>query len=138
MGNGSVDGVGNDGSGDSVGNGSVVDLRVGRGSLIGGLSNESKIVVGMVGGGLDSAVRESNGVGSSNVSVVILGFSLSEVSSAVVISYSILVGKGLRGLIVRLGGKRGGGEGGSSGHKSRGKDNLKHDVFLSISKQLPM
>merc|ERR1711962_55883 len=109
MGNRSVDGVGNNRGMDSVGNNRGMDsmgnnrsmdsvgnrgmdsmsFRVAGSSLIGDLSNESKVVVSMVGGGLDSAIRESNGVGSSNASIVILGFSLSEVGSTVVISYSI-------------------------------------------------
>merc|ERR1711962_1979223 len=65
MGNRSMDGMGNRGV-DSM------SFRVAGSSLIGDLSNESKVVVSMVGGGLDSALRESNGVGSSNVSIVIL------------------------------------------------------------------
>merc|ERR1712136_244141 len=101
MGNRGMDGVGNNRGMDSMGNNRSMDsmgnrgmdsmsFRVAGSSLIGDLSNESKVVVSMVGGGLDSAIRESNGVGSSNVSIVILGFSLSEVGSTVVISYSIL------------------------------------------------
>merc|ERR1711962_814673 len=117
-----VDGMGNNGSVSNNGLGFGVD----RGSLIGDLSNKSKVVVSMVGGGLDSAIRESNGVGSSNVSIVILGFSLSEVGSTVVISYSILVGEGLRGFIIGLRSVGGGREGSGSSHKSRGKDDLIH------------
>jgi len=136
MGNRGMDGVGNNRGMDSMGNNRSMDgmgnrgmdsmsCRIAGSSLIGDLSNESKVVVSMVGGGLNSAIRKSNGVGSSNVSIVILGFSLSEVGSTVVISYSILVGEGLRGLLVGLGGVGGGREGSSSSHKSRGKDDLK-------------
>merc|ERR1711973_616810 len=75
-------------------------LRGDRGSLIGDIGNKSKLVISMVGGGLDSAVRKVDGEGSSNVATSILGLSLSEVGSAVVITHSVLVGKGLRGLII--------------------------------------
>merc|ERR1712180_59427 len=73
--------MGNNRGMDSVGNRGMdsMSCRIAGSSLIGDLSNESKVVVSMVGGGLNSAIRESNGVGSSNVSIVILGFSLSEV-----------------------------------------------------------
>merc|ERR1711962_1702407 len=101
-----------------------MSFRIAGSSLIGDLSNKSEVVVSMVGGGLDSAIRESNGVGSSNVSGSILALSLLEVGSTVIISYSILVGEGLRGLLVGLGGVGGGREGSSSSHKSRGKDDL--------------
>merc|ERR1711962_1557323 len=130
MGNRSVDGVGNNRGMDSMSN------RVAGSSLIGDLSNESKVAVSMVGGGLDSAIRESNGVGSSNVSIVILGFSLYEVGSTVVISYSILVGEWLRGFIIGLRSVGGGREGSGSSHKSRGKDNLIHVSWLKICVEL--
>merc|ERR1711962_410682 len=137
MGNRGMDGVGNNRGMDSMGNNRSMDsmgnrgmdsmsFRVAGSSLIGDLSNESKVVVSMGGGGLNSAIRESNGVGSSNVSIVILGFSLSEVGSTVVISYSILVGEGLRGFIIGLRSVGGGREGSGSSHKSRGKDDLIH------------
>merc|ERR1711962_911497 len=139
-GNRGMDSMGNNRSMDSVGNRGMdsMSFRVAGSSLIGDLSNESKVVVSMVGGGLDSAIRESNGVGSSNVSIVILGFSLSEVGSTVVISYSILVGEGLRGFIIGLRSVGGGREGSSSSHKSRGKDNLIHVCVLKICVELPM
>merc|ERR1712180_525318 len=128
MDNRGMDSMGNNRSMDSMGNRGMdsMSFRVAGSSLIGDLSNESKVVVSMVGGGLDSAIRESNGVGSSNVSIVILGFSLSEVGSTVVISYSILVGEWLRGFIIGLRSVGGGREGSGSSHKSRGKDNLIH------------
>ena len=62
---------------------------------VGNLSHKSIGVISSVGGGLDSAVRESDGEGSSNVSTSILGLSLLEVSLRVVISYSILISIGL-------------------------------------------
>merc|ERR1719312_1952051 len=95
-----MDGVGNNGSvSNSMGNRSMSN-RVGGSSFIGDLSNESKVIVSMVGGGLDSAIRKSNAVGSSNISISILGLSLLEVSSTVVIIHSILISKGLRGFII--------------------------------------
>merc|ERR1719483_1103117 len=60
-------------------------------SGVGNLSNKSSLMSSCVGCGLDSAVRESDGEGSGNVSVGILGLSLLEVSLRVVISYSILI-----------------------------------------------
>ena len=58
---------------------------------VGNFSNKSSLMSGCVGGGLESAIRESDGEGSSNISVGILGLSLLEVSLRVVISYSILI-----------------------------------------------
>ena len=123
------------GMGNRVGNG----LRVRRSSLIGDLSDESGLVGSSVGGGLDSAVRESNSEGSSNVSVFVLVLVLLEVGVGIVVSYSILVGKGFRGLIISLSiiGSRGSREGSSSGYKSRGKDKLKIRIYQyrSLRKQ---
>merc|ERR1719312_1979147 len=130
--NGSMDrrsSMSNNGSMDSLDEGSS---GVDRGTLIGDLSNESKLVVSVVGGGLNSAIGKVDGVGSSNVSSSILRLGLSVVSSAVVIAHSILVGEGLRGFIIGVGGSSvgGGREGGSSGHKSGGKDDLVHVYWL--------
>merc|ERR1711962_1483551 len=140
MSNRSMDSMGNNRSMDGMGYRGMdsMSCRIAGSSLIGDLSNESKVVVSMVGGGLNSAIRKSNGVGSSNVSIVILGFSLSEVGSTVVIRYSILVGKGLRGFIIGLRSVGGGREGSGSSHKSRGKDNLIHVSLLKFSVELPM
>ena len=77
---------------------------VDRGTLIGHLSNKSIVVVSSVGGGLDSAIRKSNGVRSGNFALSILSLRLLEVVLRVVINYSILIGKWLRGklhLLVR-------------------------------------
>ena len=63
---------------------------------VGNLSHKSIGVISSVGGGLESAVRESNGEGSSNVSVGILGLSLLEVILGVVIHYPILISIRLR------------------------------------------
>ena len=139
--NGSMDSVGNNRGMDGVGNdGSVSNNLSGSRSIagssfIGDLSNKSKVVVSMVGGGLDSAIGKSNGVRSSNVSVVILGFSLSEVSSTVVITYSILIGEGFRGFIIGLRGIGSDREGSSGSYKSRGKDNLKNEFLSSQTLQ---
>jgi hypothetical protein len=65
---------------------------------VGNLSNKSSFMSSSIGGGLESAVRESNGEGSSNIAVGILGLSLLEVNLRVVISYSILIS-------IRLGSK---------------------------------
>ena len=70
---------------------------VDRGSLVGHLSDETVVVVSGVGCGLDTAIGKSDHVGSSNNTIGILGLSLLEVSLRVVISYTILVGVGLRG-----------------------------------------
>ena len=100
------------------------------GTLIGDLSDETVVVVGGVGGGLDSAVGKGNGEGTGYVSVGVLGFSLLEVGLAVVISNSVFVGERLGGqLLLMVGSGRaiGGGTGGNGdggGHKSRGEDNL--------------
>ena len=98
-----------------VGRGSMYNRLVGRGSmsisllglrgvdrcaLIGDLSNKSIVVVSSVGGGLDTAIREGDGEGASNLSLSILSLSLLEVSLRVVISHSILIGIGLRGQLL--------------------------------------
>jgi hypothetical protein len=41
--------------------------RVDRGALKGHISNKAGLIGGSVSGGLDTAIRESNGVGPSNV-----------------------------------------------------------------------
>jgi hypothetical protein len=75
---------------------------VDRGTFIGHLSNKSIVVVSSVGGGLDSAIRKSNGVGSSNFALSILSLSLLKVSLRVVISYSVFIGVWLRGKLLLL------------------------------------
>merc|ERR1719468_533665 len=132
-------GVGNKrGVGNSVvGNGGVSitslgGLGVDGGALIGDLSDETVVVVGGVGGGLDSAVGKGNGEGTGYVALSVLGLGLLEVCLAVVISNSVFVGEGLGSQL--LGGIGGGcaigwgssGDGGGNGHKSRGEDNLVH------------
>ena len=106
------------------------------GTLIGDLSDETVVVVGGVGGGLDSAVGKGNGEGTGYVALSVLGLSLLEVGLAVVISNSVFVGERLGGQL--LGGIRGGGtigwgssgDGGGNGHKSRGEDNLNKKIIL--------
>ena len=77
-------------------------LWVDRGTLIGHLSNKSIVVVSSVGGGLDSAIRKSNGVRSRNFALSILSLRLLKVVLRVVINYSILIGKWLRGKLLLL------------------------------------
>ena len=85
---------------------SFLRLRwVDRGSLIGNLSNKPIVVVSSVGGGLDSSVRESNGERSGNFALSILSLGLLEVVLRVVISYSIFIGKWLRGELLLLVGR---------------------------------
>ena len=66
-------------------------------SAVGHLGDETVSVVSSVGGGLDTTIRKSNGEGSGNIAIGILTLGLLEVSLGVVISYTILVGVGLRG-----------------------------------------
>merc|ERR1719397_1358533 len=91
--NGSVDSVGNDGSSvDSVsnhrGSGNVATSR-GRGvdslTRVGNLSNVTGQVVGVVGDGLDPAVRKVDGVRSSHSTGAIVGLGLLEVGLGVVV-----------------------------------------------------
>merc|ERR1712106_825215 len=69
-------------------------LGVGSGALIADLRDEAIIVVGVVVDSLDTAVREVDRVRSLNNTVAIIGLSLVEGSSRVVISDSIVVGVG--------------------------------------------
>merc|ERR1712123_37018 len=69
-------------------------LGVGSCALIADLSDITIIVVGVVGDSLDTAVREVDRVRSLNNTVAIIGLSLVEGSSRVVISNSIVVGVG--------------------------------------------
>ena len=85
---------------------SFLRLRwIDRGALIGDLSNKSIVVISSVGGGLDSSIRKSNGERSSNLALSILSLSLPEVVLRVVISYSIFIGKWLRGELLLLVGR---------------------------------
>ena len=72
------------------------------GTFIGHLSNKSIVVVSGVSGGLDPAIRKSNGVRSSNFALSILSLSFLKVSLRVVISYSIFIGIWLRGKLLLL------------------------------------
>ena len=108
----SVDGVGNNGSVDSVGNDRGVVDSVGNGNGgsgniatsrgrgvdgltgVGDLSDVSGQVVGVVGDGLDPAVGKVDGVRSSHGTSAIVGLSLLEVGLGEVISNGIAVGVG--------------------------------------------
>ena len=105
------------------------------GSLVGNIGNESVVVIGGVGGGLDPTVRKSDHERSGNVSGGILGLGLLEVGLAVVVVDSVLVGKRLGSkllLLVRSGCSIGRGmvDGSISSHKgeqSRGDQKLKRE-----------
>ena len=77
-----------------------LDLRVGRSSLVLNISNISIISSSSVGHSLDPAIRKVDGVGSLHIAIGILVLSSIEGSASVVISNSILVCEGLRGLII--------------------------------------
>merc|ERR1719320_2235485 len=83
-------------------------LRVVGNSLIGHISNITVVVVSGVVHGLGPAIRKSNGVRSSDGTIAIRGLSSVEGSLGVVISNTILVGVGLRSLLVLSGGVVGG------------------------------
>ena len=105
---------------------------------VGNLSHKSIGVISSVGGGLESAVRESDGEGSSNVSTSILGLSLLEVSLRVVISYSILISIRLGSKLLLLVRGRGvcwgrGVLGGSYGQEGGAGQELKTDKLLTSS-----
>merc|ERR1719273_2523086 len=114
---------------------------VDRGALIGHLSNKPIVVVSSVGGGLDSSIRKSNGERSSNFALSILSLSLPEVVLRVVISYSIFIGKWLRGELLLLvdrgrvvGGRGSVGWGASSvGEGHHGRDDCKLVHVKSVS-----
>ena len=105
------------------------------GSLVGNIGDESVVVIGGVGGGLDPTVRKSDHERSGNVSGGILGLGLLEVGLAVIVVDSVLVGKGLGSkllLLVRSGCSIGRGmvDGSISSHKgeqSRGDQKLKRE-----------
>ena len=105
------------------------------GSLVGNIGDESVVVIGGVGGGLDPTVRKSDHERSGNVSGGILGLGLFEVGLAVVVVDSVLVGKRLGSkllLLVRSGCSIGRGmvDGSISSHKgeqSRGDQKLKRE-----------
>jgi len=69
-------------------------LGVGSSALIADLRDEAIIVVGVVVDSLDTAVREVDRVRSLNNTVAIIGLSLVEGGSRVVVSHSIVVGVG--------------------------------------------
>merc|ERR1719320_1877644 len=83
-------------------------LRVVGNSLVRHISNITVVVVSGVVHGLGPTIRKSNGVGSGDGTIAIRGLSSVEGSLGVVISNTILVGVGLRSLLVLSGGVVGG------------------------------
>merc|ERR1719264_2299026 len=83
-----------------IGRGGVDSLGVLGSSLVGNISNISIITVGGVGDMLDSAVRESNRVGSLGIAGTIGGLLSVEVGLGVVISDG--VGEGVGGNLIRV------------------------------------
>ena len=127
------------GAGGLVGGGGVAvstgGLRgVDGGALVGDVGDESVLVVGGVGGGLDPAVGESDHEASGDNTSGILGLGLLEVGLAVVVSHSVLVGERLRGELLGdiggglvVGGGGGVGRGavsGDQGDEGSGDNNL--------------
>ena len=109
------------------------------GALVGDISDESVVVIGGVGGGLDSAVRKGNGERSSYVSISVLGFSLLEVGLGVVISNAVFIGERLRGEFLNRGGAISYGssrDGSSHSDESRGEDDLKEKIIITIIYQI--
>ena len=104
------------------------------GALVGDVGDESVLVVGGVGGGLDPAVGESDHEASGDNTSGVLGLGLLEVGLAVVVSHAVLVGEGLRGELLGdiggglvVGGGRGVGRGavsGDEGDEGSGDNNL--------------
>ena len=120
--------VGGSGLGVTV---STCGLRgVDRGTLIGDLSDETVVVVGGVGGGLDSAVGESDDERSLDIALGVLGLGLLEVGLGVVVVDTVLIGERLGGkLLLRLVGSGwaigGRSSGESHGEEGGGDDKLK-------------
>ena len=138
------------GAGGLVGGGGVAvstgGLRgVDGGALVGDVGDESVLVVGGVGGGLDPAVGESDHEASGDNTSGILGLGLLEVGLAVVVSHAVLVGERLRGELLGdiggglvVGGGGGVGRGavsGDEGDEGSGDNNLQQgtlDMFRHI------
>jgi hypothetical protein len=66
-------------------------LRVGSSAWVADLGDEAIIVIGVVVDSLDTTVRKVDGVGSLHHTVAIIGLSLVEGSSGVVIRNSVVV-----------------------------------------------
>ncbi len=101
------------------------------GTLIGDLSDETVVVVGGVGGGLDSAVGEGDHERSLHITLGILGLGLLEVGLGVVVVDAILVGERLGGKLllgIGSGSAIGGGTSGESHGKEGGGDNKLKEI----------
>ena len=98
---------------------------------VGNLSNKSILMISGVGCGLESAIRKSNGEGSSNISVSILSLSLLEVSLRVVISYPILISIWLGSKLLLLVGWGRGVLGSGTGQEGSGGQQLKLYNFIT-------
>jgi len=149
---GSVDSMGknrgvvDNGVGDSVDGvdrGSDVATSGGRGvdglSRVGNLSDVAGQVVGVVGDGLDPAVRKVDGVRSGNGTGAIVGLGLLEVGLGVVVGHGVGVGVGgglseVGGSVASNGMDDGGrgvlGSGGGDGHKGKGGEGLKRQYIV--------
>jgi len=111
-------------------------LRVDWGALVGHLGHVAVHVVGCVLHGLDTAVREGDGVGPGDNTVGIACLGSVEVSLGVIVSHAIGVGVGFGSLLVGDGGRSVGrlshdnwgvvGRGGMD-DRSRGVGGLSHD-----------
>ena len=109
------------------------------GALVGDVGDESVLVVGGVGGGLDPAVGESDHEASGDNTSGILGLGLLEVGLAVVVSHAVLVGERLRGELLGdiggglvVGGGGGVGRGavsGDEGDEGSGDNNLQQETL---------
>ena len=109
------------------------------GALVGDVGDESVLVVGGVGGGLDPAVGESDHEASGDNTSGILGLGLLEVGLAVVVSHAVLVGERLRGELLGdiggglvVGGGGGVGRGavsGDQGDEGSGDNNLQQGTL---------
>lgn len=85
---------------------SLGGVGVDRGALVGDVSDETSLVVGVVSDGLDSAIGKRYLVRSLDNTIITLGLALLESSSCVFVLYTIFIGIRLRGqLLLSVGGR---------------------------------